>query len=60
MESTIHPTHVEVRPTAQDIDDLICALDTYVGEYEAVDPDDDIGRARVLTRHLRTIRAALP
>jgi len=36
------------------------ALGVYVDQYEAVDPDADIERARVLSRHLRSIRAALP
>lgn len=60
MESTIHPTHVEVTLTAQDLDDLTRALGAYASDYEAVDPDADIERAKVLSRHLRTIRAALP
>lgn len=60
MESTAHPAHVEVALTAQDLEDLEMALGVYVDQYEAVDPDHDIERARVLSRHLRTIRAALP
>ena len=60
MESTAPPTHVEVALTAQDLEDLEMALGVYVDQYEAVDPDADIERARVLSRHLRSIRAALP
>lgn len=57
--TTLHPTHADVTLTAADLDLLASALGTYASEYECVDPDDDIERARVLRTHLRTVRAAL-
>ena len=52
---------VSVTLTAQDLDDLLYAVQVYdhaEGEYEWV--DDRTARLAALASHLRTIRAALP
>lgn len=51
---------VAVTLTAQDLDDIDIALGVYTSDYEGVDSDADINRARALAAHLRTVRAALP
>lgn len=59
MESTAHPTHVEVALTARDLEDLIEAITDHLIDYGGYDPPDN-ERKRALRSRLRILREALP